>query len=284
MVMLGAHMSIAGGYFKAVEAAGRCGMDVVQLFTKNNNQWRAKEIAAENITRFQTALRELKIGEPLSHASYLINLASGDAALWEKSVAGMVVELDRAEQLGIKYVVVHPGAHPGIEEADGIANVIRGINAVHNRLPKTKSQMLLETTAGQGTSLGHRFEQLAAMLNGVQAPERVGICVDTCHIFAAGYRIVEKKDYLATFRAFEETIGLNKIRAFHLNDSKKDFGSRVDRHEHIGHGKMGLAPFAHLMNDKRFRDIPMYLETPKAMCEGEEWDVVNLRTLRGLIE
>jgi deoxyribonuclease-4 len=286
MIKLGAHMSIAGGYYKAVEAAGRCGMEVVQLFTKNNNQWRAKEIAADEVARFQATLRECKVEQPLSHASYLINLASGNAELWDKSVAGLIVELQRAEQLGIAYVVVHPGAHPGIEEEAGLANVVRALDAIHTQLPQAKAQILLETTAGQGSSLGHRFEQLASMIQGVRQPERLGVCVDTCHIFAAGYRLIEKEDYLATFREFETLIGLDKIRAFHLNDSKKPLGSRVDRHEHIGHGTLGLAPFAHLMNDKRFRQVPMYLETPKEMCEesNEEWDVVNLRTLRGLMK
>jgi deoxyribonuclease-4 len=285
MPLLGAHMSIAGGYFKAVEAAARCGMDVVQLFTKNNNQWRAKVISDEEVTRFTSSLAEHKITQPISHASYLINLASGNAELWEKSVAGMVVELERASQLGIAYVVVHPGAHCELPEEAGLENIIRGIDEVHRRTPNVKSQILLETTAGQGTCLGCRFEQLAAMIEGVKENERLGVCVDTCHLFAAGYPLADKGDYQSTFDALDRTIGVERVKAFHLNDSKKGLGSRVDRHEHIGQGQIGLAAFAHLLNDRRFRKIPMYLETPKGTNDdGEEWDVVNLRTLRGLIE
>ena len=285
MPILGAHMSIAGGYYKAVEAAQRVGCDVVQLFTKNNNQWRAKPIGAEDVGLFAGALKQHKIGQPISHASYLINLASGNPELWEKSVDGMVVELQRAEQLGIAYVVVHPGAHTGQTEQEGIDTVIRAIDEVHRRADGIAAQILLEATAGQGTCLGCRFEHLAAMINGVEQPLRLGICVDTCHLFAAGYPLSERLDYLRTFRELDRIVGLKRIKAFHLNDSKKEFGSRVDRHEHIGRGKLGLAAFEHLLNDRRFRRVPMYLETPKEMNEeGEEWDVVNLRTLRELIK
>jgi deoxyribonuclease IV len=306
MVMLGAHMSIAGGFHKAVDRAATVGCNCVQIFTaapqqwqvqatkttfqsgglltKNNNQWRAKEIAADDAARFQAALAEGRVSQPLSHSSYLINLASGNEELWEKSVTGMMLELTRAEQLGIEYVVLHPGAHTGIEEEAGIQNVIRAIDAIHARLPEVTSKILLETTAGQGTCLGHRFEQLAAMLQGVKAPERLGVCIDTCHIFAAGYPLIERTDYLATFRQFEKVIGLPFLRAFHLNDSKKPLGSRVDRHEHIGEGALGLQPFQHLLNDDRFRQIPMYLETPKGTRNEEDLDAINLRTLRSLMK
>jgi deoxyribonuclease IV len=284
MPLLGAHMSIAGGYYKAVEAARRVGCDVVQLFTKNNNQWRAKPIEPDDVSRFAAALNQHSIAQPLSHASYLINLASGNPDLWEKSVDGMVVELQRAEQLGIAYVVVHPGAHTGQTEQEGIDTVIRAIDEVHRRADGIGAQLLLEATAGQGTCLGCRFEHLAAMINGAQRPQQLGICVDTCHLFAAGYPLNERSDYLQTFRELDRIVGLQRIKAFHLNDSKKEFGSRVDRHEHIGRGKLGLAAFEHLLNDRRFRRVPMYLETPKETNDdGEEWDVVNLRTLRELI-
>lgn len=284
MPLLGAHMSIAGGYYKAVEAAQQAGCEVVQLFTKNNNQWRAKPISGEDVSLFAGALQQHKIAQPLSHASYLINLASGNPELWEKSVDGMVVELQRAAQLGIAYVVVHPGAHTGQTEAEGIAQVVRAIDEIHRRLPEVAAGILLESTAGQGTCLGCRFEQLAAMIGGVAQPDRLGICVDTCHLFAAGYPLIDRRDYLQTFRDLDKTVGLQRIKAFHLNDSKKDLGSRVDRHEHIGRGKLGLAPFAHLLNDRRFRKVPMYLETPKGLNDdGEDWDVVNLRALRELI-
>ncbi len=233
---------------------------------------------------FRGALAEHKISRPISHASYLINLASGNAELWQKSVEGMVIELARATQLGIGGVVVHPGAHPSITEEEGVANVIRALDEVHRLAPRDGAKILLETTAGQGTCLGCRFEQLAAMIEGAAEGERLGICVDTCHLFAAGYPLSERSDYLQTFRQLEKLVGLEKIEAFHLNDSKKEFGSRVDRHEHIGQGKIGLAAFSHLLNDRRFRQVPMYLETPKATNdEGEEWDAVNLRTLKDLM-
>jgi deoxyribonuclease-4 len=259
-------------------------MGTVQLFTKNNNQWRAKEIAAGEVEQFRAAMKEGGITQPLSHASYLINLASGNEELWNKSVAGMVVELQRATQLGIEHVVLHPGAHTGLPEEEGLANVIRALDRIHEIVPSHSAHMLLETTAGQGTCLGHRFEQLGAMLQGVRQPERLGVCVDTCHIFAAGYGLIARSEYLATWREFEQHIGFDWIRAFHLNDSKKDRGSRVDRHEHIGEGKLGLEPFRHLLNDKRFRAIPMYLETPKGERDGEDLDRINLQTLLSLVE
>lgn len=283
MPPLGAHMSIAGGYYKAVEAAARCGMETVQLFTKNNNQWRAKEIGNDEVKLFAESLRKHRIERPISHASYLINLASENPELWAKSVEGMVVELARAEQLGIAYVVVHPGAHCEASEECGLGNVVRAIDEIHRRLPEGKSQILLETTAGQGTCLGCRFEQLAAMLAGVQDGDRLGVCVDTCHLFAAGYPLADRADYLRTFRELDRTIGLERVKAFHLNDSKKSLGSRVDRHEHIGQGLIGIDAFRHLLNDRRFRKTPMYLETPKGTNDdGEDWDAVNLATLRSL--
>jgi len=284
MPLLGAHQSIAGGYYKAVEAAARFDMDTVQVFTKNNNQWRAKPISPEDAALFATALKERRIARPIAHSSYLINLASGNEALWEKSVDGMVVELTRAELLGIPYVVVHPGAAAGLPEEEALANVVRAIDEIHRRAPRVRSQILLETTAGQGSCLGCRFEQLAAMIAAVKQSERVNVCVDTCHLFAAGYPLTDRKDYLKTFRELDRTISLERVKAFHVNDSKKDLGSRVDRHAHIGHGKLGLEAFAHLLNDRRFRKIPMYLETPKGVNEvGEDWDAVNLRTLRALV-
>lgn len=285
MPPLGCHMSIAGGYYKAVEAARRADCDVVQLFTKNNNQWRAKPIGAEDVSLFAAALQERRIAQPLSHASYLINLASHNPELWEKSVDGMVAELQRASRLGIPYVVVHPGAHTGQSEQAGIDAVIRAIDEVHRRDAGASAEILLEATAGQGTCLGCRFEQLAAMINGAGQPDRVNVCIDTCHLFAAGYPLAERNEYLNTMRELEKVIGLDRIKAFHLNDSKKELGSRVDRHEHIGLGKLGLAAFEHLLNDSRFRHIPMYLETPKGENDaGEDWDVINIRTLRGLLK
>jgi len=283
MAILGAHMSMAGGYYKAVEEAYRCGCDCVQLFTKNNNQWRAKPITDDDIAAFKTRLKELKIRYPISHSSYLINLASPDKDLWKKSIESFVVELQRAEALGIPYVVLHPGAFVDSSEKAGIKRVIRALDQVHRRLKNITAQCLLETTAGQGTNLGWRFEQLAAMLDGVREPERLGVCLDTCHVFAAGYALDTEKAYKATMREFNRTVGVKRIRAFHLNDSRRKLGSRVDRHDHIGRGHMGLEPFRHLLADRRFRKIPMYLETPKGTEKSKPLDVINLKTLRDLI-
>ena len=284
MAILGAHMSMAGGYYKAVEIAHRAGCDCVQLFTKNNNQWRAKEITPEDVSRFRNALGELGISHPIAHDSYLINLASPDKALWRKSVDAFVVELRRAEQLGIPYVVAHPGAYTTSSEALGLRAIIRALNEVHRQVKEISSKCLLETTAGQGTNLGWRFEHLATILDGVKDPERVGVCFDTCHVFAAGYSMETEKQYKSTMREFNKVVGVNQIKAFHFNDSKTEFGSRVDRHAGIGRGCMGKEPFRFLLNDRRFRKVPMYLETPKGEENGKELDVINLQTLRRLID
>ena len=282
MSLLGAHMSIAGGYHKAVDAAAEHGMDVVQLFTKNNSQWRAKAIEAAEAEQFAAALRERKIAHPLSHSSYLINLASPDPVLRAKSVEAMVVELQRAERLGIPFVVVHPGAHTTATQEEGISSVAESLNAIHALLPTCRVQVLLEITAGQGSCLGHRFEHLAEILRQTKRGERVGVCFDTCHAFAAGYDLRDPKTYKATWRQFEELIGLDRLKAIHLNDSKRELGSRIDRHEHIGRGHIGAAGFRLLLRDRRLRHVPMYLETPKGIEKGETWDAINLRTLREL--
>jgi len=275
-------MSIAGGYYKAVEEARRCGCDVVQLFTKNNNQWRAKPISGEEAARFAAALAELKIGQPIGHASYLINLASPAEALRQKSIDGMVVELELADQLGIPHVVVHPGAHTTASEEEGLTLVVASIDEIHRLAPAAKAKVTLELTAGQGTCLGCRLEQLAAIIGQVKRAGDVCVCLDTCHVFAAGYDIRDRKAYLALWRQFDELLDLSRLVAIHLNDSKRELGSRVDRHEHIGRGQIGPAGFRHLLRDKRFRGVPMYLETPKGDHDGEPWDVINLRTLREL--
>ncbi len=282
MSLLGAHMSIAGGYHKAVEAAAQHQMDVVQLFTKNNNQWKAKPITSDEAERFAAALAEHQIRHPLAHSSYLINLAAPDPALWSKSVEAFAEELRRAAALGIPYVVLHPGAYTTTDEPTGLKAVVRALNEVHAQTRGVASKCLLETTAGQGTCLGCRFEQLATILEKVEDPDRLGVCFDTCHVFAAGYPLGPEQEYQATMSEFDRIIGLEKIKAFHLNDSKRELGSRVDRHEHIGHGHLGLEPFRLLLNDPRFRDIPMYLETPKGDHEGRTWDAINLETLRSL--
>jgi deoxyribonuclease-4 len=283
MAILGAHKSIAGGYYKAVEAAAGGGCDCVQLFTKNNNQWRAKPLTDDDAARFQTALRELKITHPVAHDCYLINLAAPDEAMWRKSVEAFVVELLRAEHLGIPYLVTHPGAYTSTSEEAGLRRVIQALNEAHLQTAGIRAKCLLENTAGQGSSLGWRFEHLAAILDGVKDPDRLGVCLDTCHLFAAGYKLRSEKEYQATMRRFDRLVGSKLVKAFHLNDSKRELGSRVDRHEHIGEGKLGLEPFRHVLNDSRFAEVPMYLETPKGIREGQDLDVMNLATLRGLV-
>ncbi len=284
MPALGAHMSIAGGYYRAVESGQRVGCDCVQLFTKNNNQWRAKPISPDEAQRFKTALAETGVCQPIAHDSYLINLAAPDQSLWQRSVDAFVEELQRAELLGIRYVVTHPGAYTSSSEEAGLTRVVEALDEVHRQTRGIQAQCLLETTAGQGSCLGCTFEHLADIMSRVADPDRLGVCVDTCHIFAAGYPLATRRQYLDTMRKLDRTVGIAKVRAFHLNDSLKPFGSRVDRHAHIGEGELGLDPFRHLLNDPRFAEVPMYLETPKGQRDDEDLDVINLRTLRGLIE
>jgi deoxyribonuclease-4 len=283
MPILGSHTSIAGGYYKAIEIAQRCGCDCVQIFTKNSNQWRAKPILDTEAARFRSTLTELTIGHPIAHNSYLINLASPDDVLWRRSIEAFVVELERAEQLGLAYVVTHPGATVDSSEKQGLKRVIAALNEIHAQTRGVEVRILLEATAGQGSCLGHQFEHLATILSGVKRPERLGVCVDTCHIFAAGYPLGTLRQYRSTIKKLATIVGLDQVKAFHLNDSKRELGSRVDRHEHIGKGRLGLEPFRYLLNDARFQHVPMYLETPKGVVDGEELDVMNLRTLRGLI-
>lgn len=250
--------------------------------TKNSNQWVGKPFSHDEPAEFRKTLRRTKLKFATSHDSYLINLATADRALWRRSVAAFLDELDRAEALGLSYLVTHPGAHVGCGDDAGLANVIRAIDEVHERRADSKVKILLELTAGQGTCLGHRFEHLAAVLDRVRDPKRLGVCLDTCHVFAAGYTFETAAQYAAMMTEFDRTIGLRKLKLFHLNDSKKPRGSRVDRHEHIGRGHIGLEPFRRIINDPRFRTTPMILETPKEDADGKEMDPVNLATLRGL--
>lgn len=297
MPFLGAHMSIAGGLHKAVEAAAKLGMETVQLFTNSPSQWavrpapgstgapawQAREITAEEARKFEESLAHTGLVHPLSHASYLINLASPDEALWDRSVAAFVVELQRAERIGVPYVVLHPGSHTTASEEEGIANVVRALDEVHRRLPAARSRCLLENTAGQGTNLGWRFEHLAAILAGVCESDRLGVCFDTCHAFAAGWEFAQPRSYEKLWQEFDRIVGLERLKAVHLNDSKRELGSRVDRHEHIGEGQLGLAPFRRMLNDERFAACPMYLETEKGERDGEDLDAINLRVLRSLL-
>jgi deoxyribonuclease IV len=282
MSILGAHQSIAGGYHRAVELAHEYGCDCVQLFTKNTNQWAAKDITQDEAQRFRAALDNLGISHPVAHDSYLINLASPDPRLWRRSVAAFAEELRRADTLSIPYVVTHPGAYTTGTEEVGLRNIVRALDEIHAQSNRLHAQCLLETTAGQGTSLGWRFEQLAEIINHVKEPDRLGVCFDTCHVFAAGYALGTPSEYGATMAEFDRLVGLNRIKAFHLNDSRRERGSRIDRHQHIGHGELGLEPFRLLLADSRFRDVPMYLETPKEQNEGADWDGINMQTLRGL--
>ncbi len=283
MAILGAHESIAGGLDKAIHRATAVGCDCVQLFTKNNNQWQAKSITPQQANEFRQALRESGLSHPVAHDSYLINLASPDRDLWKKSIDAFVQECQRADLLGLPYVITHPGAYTTSSLAHGIARIVQALNEVHAQTRGGKTECLLETTAGQGTSIGWRFEHLAEILNRVKEPERLGVCVDTCHVFAAGYPFGSEKDYEETLNALEATVGLRWVKAVHLNDSKKECGSRVDRHAHIGQGQIGLEPFRLLVNDPRFARVPMYLETPKGMEDGVDLDVRNLGVLRGLV-
>jgi deoxyribonuclease IV len=283
MPLFGAHMSIVGGYQMALLAARDHGCDTVQLFTKAPNQWAGKPILPEEAKLFRRTLRETGLRFPLAHDSYLINLASPDDALYRKSIEAFVDEMQRAEVLGIRYLVTHPGAHMGAGEDEGLARVAKAFDEVHRRCAGFKVQVLLETTAGQGTSLGHRFEHLRDIIAQTAEPGRLGVCLDTCHVVAAGYSLSTERDYRATIREFGRVIGLRRLKAFHLNDSLKPLGSRVDRHAHIGRGHLGLEPFRYLVNDRRFRSRPMILETAKESEESDDMDAVNLSVLRGLV-
>jgi deoxyribonuclease-4 len=282
--LLGAHMSIAGGHVNAVHAAVEAGCDIVQVFTKNNNQWYAKPLTDVDVNRFAEAVRVSGLRVCFAHNSYLINLASPDPALWKKSIDALVVELQRCELLGLRYLVSHPGSHLESSIDEGLRRVAAGLDEAHRQVPRATVQVLLEITAGQGTNLGHRFEHLAQILEHVREPDRVGICFDTCHAFAAGYAMGTPRQYEATMGELDRVVGLRRVKAIHLNDSKRELGSRVDRHEHIGRGHLGLAAFRCLLNDPRFRHVPMCLETPKGSEDGTDLDVVNLATLRGLVK
>jgi deoxyribonuclease-4 len=276
-------MSIAGGCHNAVAAGRTHNCQALQLFTKNSNQWSARDLTDDDVTAFRKALRGSGIRKTAAHDSYLINLASPDETLYRKSIEAFADEVRRAELLGLDYLVTHPGARLDSGEEAGLARVAAGIDEVHARCPGFHVKVLLETTAGQGSSLGHRFEHLARILELVADPGRLGVCMDTCHVFAAGYALSPEAEYVATMREFDRLIGLRRLLAFHVNDSLKPFGSRVDRHAAIGKGHLGLEPFRLLVNDPRFRTRAMILETPKEDADGNEMDAINLATLRGLV-
>ncbi len=277
----GAHMSISGGMYRALEHGVRAGCDTIQIFTKNQQQWRAKPLVEQEIERFRAEQQHCGITPVIAHDSYLINLAAPGDELWEKSIAAFSEELDRCAALGIPGLVTHPGAHVGSGEEAGLARVAAALNRLFAAGVGLGVTVLLETTAGQGSSLGYRFEHLARLIELSEQPERLGVCIDTCHIVAAGYNICDPESYAATFAEFDRIVGLDRVKAFHLNDSLKALGSRVDRHTHIGEGFVGIEAFRSLVNDMRFVDIPMILETPKGDDLAE--DIASLAKLRGLI-
>lgn len=308
MPLFGAHMSIAGGLYKSVLAAQSHGCQALQLFTANPQTWHVVPVAVQGATKpaglpknkngkpastgtlanedvasFRRSLRGSGVRRTLAHDSYLTNLASPDEAVFRRSIEAFTAELRRSEQLGLHYVVMHPGAHVESGEEAGLARVATALDEVHARCPGFRVKVLLEATAGQGSCLGHRFEHLARILSLVSDPARLGVCLDTCHVFAAGYALSPEKEYRATLREFDRLVGLRRLCAFHINDSLKPFGSRVDRHAAIGRGEIGPEAFRLLVNDPRFRSRPMILETPKEDADGNDMDTVNLATLRGLM-
>src|SRR5258707_5197910 len=281
-ILLGAHMSIRGGVSMAIERARSIGCTAMQMFVKNNMQWFARPLTREEIRAF---LDHVQRGELLSifgHANYLINLAATNPQFHANSIRALLEELVRADQLELPFLVLHPGAHLGAGEEAGLEKIVGSINRVFQQIPKVKTRIALETTAGQGSCLGHKFEQLAYIIENVHEPQRLCVCLDTAHIFAAGYDIGSEAGIKKTFREFDRVVGLDRLAAIHANDSKTARGSRVDRHQHIGKGQIGLDAFRFIMRDRRFRKIPKVLETPKGDDLHE--DVINLKTLRSLAD
>ncbi len=261
---IGAHMSVAGGVSKAVARARLHGCEALQIFTKNASQWRGKPLDPVEVTAFRDALSGTAITPVVSHASYLINLATTVPALRDQSAAAFADELDRADALGLLGVVIHPGTCTAGTEAEALRLIAESIRQALQARPSNGSMVLLEHTAGQGRTVGHRFEHLATILEHLDGSPRVGVCLDTCHLFASGYDISTEQGYRDTFEAFDRMIGLDRLRVFHGNDSKRPCGSRVDRHEHIGEGCLGPEPFRRLLQDPRFANLPILIETEKS--------------------
>ena len=284
MPYFGVHQSISAGFDAAVYDAAAMGYDCVQIFSGNSNRWDNKPISETAARKFQEALAKTGQYDPLVHDSYLINLASPDEALHEKSVARFTDELVRAQILGVPRVVMHPGAAKDDSKEAALDRVARSFDRIFESIPDNTTQVLVETTAGQGSYLGGTFEEIAAIIAACDHKDRLGVCLDTCHVFAAGYDFRTKASYDAMFEQFDRTVGLDRLAAFHLNDSMKKLESHGDRHDHIGKGEIGLDAFAMLINDPRFVQKPMYLETPKKETEeGEAWDVLNLKALKALL-
>ncbi|MBI4614950.1 MAG: deoxyribonuclease IV [Planctomycetes bacterium] len=273
---LGAHVSIAGGVDLAFERGTALGCTAIQVFTKSSNQWKARPLPDDEVARWKTAWKESGIGPVVAHDSYLINLASPDDELWKKSIDSYHEEIVRCETLGIESLVMHPGSGKGEDVGASIARVARAFDEVHERTKGFRVRTLLETTAGQGATLGRTFEELAAIRDKVAEPERVGVCLDTCHVFAAGYAFGTKQEFETLLAEFDRVLGLALPGAIHVNDSVYPFGSRKDRHAGLGQGEIGEKPIAHFLREKRFREIPFVLETPE---DGHAKDLAILERL-----
>ena len=291
MLRIGAHMSVAGGVSNAVDRAVVHGCEALQIFTKNASRWKSAPLEPAQIKRFRSRVDESGLAPVVSHASYLINLATTVPALREMSIAAFVDELERAHALGLLGVVIHPGTCTAGSETDALRLVAAGVRAAFKARPRIRTMVLFEHTAGQGRTLGYRFEQLAAIIEDLDGSPRAGVCLDTCHLVASGYDITTSAGYDDTFASFDRVVGIDRLRVFHGNDSKRPCGSRVDRHEHIGDGCLGLEPFRRLMHDRRFDGLPILIETEKTNdCSrphqilADPLDVRNLATLRGLRE
>ena len=285
MPRFGAHLSIAGGMPRAIERAVATGCDALQIFTKSAGQWRARVLPDDEARAFRDAADRAGLTPRVAHASYLINLGSAEPALRARSIAGLVEELDRAERLGLDGLVLHPGAAVGTPEDEALALVAAGAREAFNARPRQRVKLLFEHTAGQGSSLGWRFEHLQTVLERLDGTPRAGVCLDTCHLLAAGYDWRTLSGYRRMFDDFDRLIGFDRLKVMHLNDSKRPCGSRVDRHTHIGQGEIGLAAFARLVNDPRFAAMGMVLETPKQLDASlaDPLDIANLRALRGML-
>jgi len=276
--LLGAHISTQGGLHTVFDRAKAIKATALAMFAKNSNQWKGKTLTDEAIATF----KELRNVQPIvTHASYLINLATTNELFHQKSIAAMIDELDRAERLGIHAVVLHPGAHLGAGPDSGLDQIARSLDRIHAAIPEHRAVTLLETAAGQGSCLGCTFEELGRVIALVDDKRRVGICIDTCHVFAAGHDIRTREGYERMIEEVEQHVGIDNVGAFHINDSKRELGSRVDRHEHIGKGQLGLDAFAFVLNDERFARIPKMIETPKTVETTS--DRRNLRLLRSLM-
>lgn len=278
---LGAHESISGGLHLAFDRAQSVGCDAVQLFVKSSRAWAVKPLTEEEIRLFQERAAQTGIHPVVGHASYLPNPAAPDEDLWRKSVETLIVELERCEALGIPYLVLHPGSHMGTGEEEGLRRVARALGEIHAATPGFRARILLETTAGQGHNLGYRFEQLAWLIENTPEGDRLGVCLDTCHVFAAGYDLRTPEAYEETLATFDRIIGLDRLCVVHFNDCKGPLGGRLDRHEHIGKGQLGLEAFRLFVNDPRFAELPGLLETPKS--EDLHEDRENLAVLRSLV-